>query len=120
MEKNGEAVPVHAAYLYLLCFLPLALLLLQQRRVWQQLLVLRVVRGGKNAMTNEMLSAYIGQECIIYLMSGQVTGVIESVQDGWLRVKGQQDTDLVNLSYVSRIRRYPRKKNGKKVGVVLD
>ena len=109
--------------IWLCCYLPLLFLLLSQRRRRnEKFLALQnlKIRGGTTSMTNEMLHEYIGEECIVYLMSGQVTGVVEQAENGWLRVKNAQGSELVNLSFVSRIRRYPRKKNGKKVSVVLD
>lgn len=107
--------------IWLCIYLPLLILLMNNSRQRQQERLLRRIRRkkGGNPLTNEMLYEFIGQECIVYLHSGQVAGVVESVQDGWLRIKTGTDTDLVNLEYVSRIRKYPRKKNGKKA-IVLD
>jgi len=101
-------------------YLPLIIMLLNNSNQRRQQILRRIRRKkGANKMTNEMLYEFIGQECIVYLPSGQVSGTIESVQDGWLRIKTGTDTDLINLEYVSRIRKYPRKKNGKKA-IVID
>lgn len=107
--------------LWICCYLPLIVVLLYGLYL-RRLALLRRIRRKKGAthMTDEILSEFIGQECIIYLYSGQVSGVVQSVQDGWLRIRIGDDLDLVNLEYVSRIRKYPRKKNGKKKSVVLD
>lgn len=106
--------------IWLCIYLPLILMLINNSNQRRQQTLRRIRRKkGAITLTNEMLYEFIGQECIVYLHSGQVAGTVESVQDGWLRIKVGNDYDLVNLEYVSRIRKYPRKKNGKKA-VVFD
>ena len=54
----------------------------------------------------ELAKRFIGEECIIYTITsndGSVQGVIKEIDDGG-----------------TRIRQYPRKKNGKKKDIVLD
>jgi hypothetical protein len=73
---------------------------------------------------NELAKRFIGQECIIYTITsndGSVQGVIKEVTDsGMLIEKKTGELEIVNLEFVTRIREYPRKKNGKKQSVVLD
>ena len=73
---------------------------------------------------NELAKRFIGQECIIYTITsndGSVQGVIKEVTDsGMLIEKKTGELEVVNLDFVTRIREYPRKKNGKKQSVVLD
>ena len=73
---------------------------------------------------NELAKRFIGQECIIYTITsndGSVLGVIKEVTDrGMLIEKKTGELEIVNLEFVTRIREYPRKKNGKKQSVVLD
>ena len=73
---------------------------------------------------NELAKRFIGQECIIYTITsneGSVQGVIKEVTDsGMLIEKKAGELEIVNLEFVTRIREYPRKKNGKKQSVVLD
>lgn len=73
---------------------------------------------------NELAKRFIGQECIIYTITsndGSVQGVIKEVSDsGMLIEKKTGELEIVNLEFVTRIREYPRKKNGKKQSVVLD
>ena len=73
---------------------------------------------------NELSKRFIGQECIIYTITsndGSVQGVIKEVTDsGMLIEKKTGELEIVNLEFVTRIREYPRKKNGKKQSVVLD
>lgn len=73
---------------------------------------------------NELAKRFIGQECIIYTITsndGSVQGVVKEVTDsGMLIEKKTGELEIVNLEFVTRIREYPRKKNGKKQSVVLD
>ena len=66
----------------------------------------------------------IGEECIIYTITsndGSVQGVIKEIDDGGMVIeKKTGELEIVNLDFVTRIREYPRKKNGRKKGVVLD
>ena len=52
---------------------------------------------------------------------GSVQGVIKEIDDGGMVIeKKTGELEIVNLDFVTRIREYPRKKNGRKKGVVLD
>ncbi len=72
----------------------------------------------------EFVKQFIGEECIIYTITsddGSVQGVIKEIGDGGMiieRTSGERE--IINLDFVTRIREYPRKKNGKKKGIVLD
>ncbi|MGN0695349.1 MAG: DUF6897 domain-containing protein [Oscillospiraceae bacterium] len=72
----------------------------------------------------ELIKKFIGKECIIYTMnssSEQVCGTITELDGDWITIEeptGGQE--IINLEYVTRIREYPRNKNGKKKSVVLD
>ncbi len=76
---------------------------------------------GKQEMT-ELIQKYIGKECIIYTCtsSTQIEGVIHCCKDGWIEIEKNGQRDIVNCDYITRIREYPRNKNGKKKSVVLD
>jgi hypothetical protein len=69
----------------------------------------------------DIIKDFIGKECIISTMKSDVIGVVESVQDNWVRVKTTANeasdgntSDIINIDYISRIRLFPRKKTGKK------
>lgn len=67
----------------------------------------------------ELAKRFIGEECIIYTITSfdgsGVSGVIRETTDGGIIIeKFSGETEAVNLDYVTRIRQYPRKKNGKK------
>ncbi len=81
------------------------------------------IRKNKQEVQNmvELAKRFVGKECLIYLFGGnQITGVIQEVSDSAILVENKGMTDAVNLEFVTRIREYPRKKNGKKKSLVLD
>ena len=50
---------------------------------------------------------------------GSIQGVIKEVEDGGIVIlKNSGETEIINLDYVTRIREYPRNKNGKKKSIV--
>ena len=69
---------------------------------------------------NEVVTQYVGKECIVNCGSSQIAGVVESVEGHWIVLMGKCGRELVNLDYVSRIREYPLTKTGKKKSIVLD
>ena len=84
-------------------------------------------RKKQNKESNEMkelAKRLIGEDCIIYTStseSGSIQGVLKEVEDGGLVIeKKTGETEIVNLDFVTRIREYPRKKNGKKKSIVVD
>lgn len=72
----------------------------------------------------ELAKKFVGKECIIYTITSNdssISGVIKEIDDGGLiieRKSGEQE--IINLDFITRIREYPRKKNGQKKGIVLD
>lgn len=72
----------------------------------------------------ELAKRFIGKECVIYTVTsndGSVQGAIKEIDDGGMVIeKKTGELEIVNLDFVTRIREYPRKKNGRKKGVVLD
>ena len=78
-------------------------------------------KKGKVNMT-EMIKNYIGKECLIYTCTSgsTVTGVIRSYNDGWIEIEQNGQRDIMNCEYITRIREYPRNKNGKKKSVIVD
>lgn len=67
---------------------------------------------------NKIVTGYVGKECIIYTIGGSsvITGVVESVEDGWMIVRrfDSQETEAVNVEYITRIQEYPKNKKGKR------
>lgn len=72
----------------------------------------------------ELAKRFIGKECIIYTITSNdssIQGVIEEIGDSGMTVKRNSgETEIINLEFVTRIREYPRKKNGKKKEIILD
>lgn len=70
---------------------------------------------------NELIQKFIGKECIIYTMnseSGNISGTINELKDGWLVISNETGEEIVNAEYVVRIREYPRDKKGRKKAIV--
>ena len=70
----------------------------------------------------ELAKRFIGEECIIYTITsndGSVQGLIKEIDDGGMVVeKKTGELEIINLDFVTRIRQYPRKKNGKKKSII--
>lgn len=65
-------------------------------------------------MSNEVIKKFIGKDCIITTFQTQINGVIETIEENWVILRVEDKTEIVNIDYISRIREYPLKKNGKK------
>ena len=105
-------------------FFILFIILIVQKRENILIVVRKHLRGkrGKCNMT-EMINKFIGKECLIYTCtsSSQITGTIKSCNEGWLEVENSNgQCDIVNCEYITRIREYPRNKNGKKKSIITD
>ena len=114
-------------YLILLVLLLLVIIPRMKRR--RRLAAVRHILNQKklnkeNSEMKELAKRFIGEECIIYTITsndGSVQGVIKEIDDGGMVIeKNSGELEIINLDFVTRIRQYPRKKNGKKKGVVLD
>lgn len=77
-------------------------------------------QNKENREMKELAKRFIGEECIIYTITsndGSVQGVIKEIDDGGMVIeKKTGELEIVNLDFVTRIREYPRKKNGRKKG----
>lgn len=81
-------------------------------------------QNKENVVMKELAKQFIGEECIIYTIAsndGSIQGVIKEIDDGGMIIeRNSGEREIVNLDFVTRIRRYPRKKNGKKKDIVWD
>ena len=68
----------------------------------------------------ELAKTFIGKECFVYTVNSQLTGTVKEVTEGALLLDNGQESEILNLDYIVRIREYPRTKNGKKKAVVID
>lgn len=105
-------------YLILLALFLLVIIprIMQRRRLAAIRHILnRKMRNKENIEMKELAKRFIGEECIIYTITsndGSVRGMVIEKKTGEL--------EIINLDFVTRIREYPRKKNGRKKGVILD
>ena len=81
-------------------------------------------QNKENVVMKELAKQFIGEECIIYTIAsndGSIQGVIKEIDDGGMVIeRSYGGREIVNLDFVTRIRQYPRKKNGKKKDIVWD
>ena len=114
-------------YLILLALFLLVIIprIMQRRRLAAIRHILnRKMRNKENIEMKELAKRFIGEECIIYTITsndGSVQGLIKEIDDGGMVIeKKTGELEIINLDFVTRIRQYPRKKNGKKKDIVLD
>ena len=114
-------------YLILLALFLLVIIpwIMRQRRLAAVRHILNQKKQNKeNSEMKELAKRLIGEDCIIYTItseSGSIQGVLKEVEDGGLVIeKTTGELEIINLDFVTRIRQYPRKKNGKKKDIVLD
>ena len=114
-------------YLILLALFLLVIIpwIMRQRRLAAVRHILNQKKQNKeNSEMKELAKRFIGEECIIYTITsndGSVQGVITEIDDGGMVIeKKTGELEIVNLDFVTRIRQYPRKKNGKKKEIILD
>ena len=92
-------------------------LLLQRKKVQRMLNVLRIKRKKRGIVDmSHVIEKFIGKDCLISLGSGSTAdGIVKSVTDGWVELEGKDgNLQAVNVDYISRIREYPKTKNGKR------
>lgn len=114
-------------YLILLALFLLVIIpwIMRQRRLAAVRHILNQKKQNKeNSEMKELAKRFIGEECIIYTITsndGSIQGVIKEIDDGGMVIeRNSGGREIVNLDFVTRIRQYPRKKNGKKKDFVLD
>lgn len=86
---------------------------------------IRHINKKKNSVERikmvELAKKFIGEDCIIYVMNGQIEGIVTAVTDSGILIQtADKSEQAVNIDYVVRIRKYPLNKKGKKKSVVLD
>ena len=99
----------------------LILLILQRKKVQRILNVIRIKRKKRGCIDmSHIIEKFIGKDCLINLGSGSAAdGVVKSVSDGWVELEGKDgNLQAVNVDYISRIREYPKNKNGKRKVVI--
>ena len=81
-------------------------------------------RNKENSEMKELAKQFLEKECIIYTITSNdssIQGVIKEIDDGGMLIeRNTGEKEIINLDFITRIYEYPRKKNGRKKGVVLD
>lgn len=67
----------------------------------------------------ELAQRFIGKDCYINLLEGNVDGIIKEVTEGGIVLEWEGKMQVVNLDYVIKIREYPYKK-GKRATFIGD
>ena len=109
-------------YLILLALFLLVIIpwIMRQRRLAAVRHILNQKKQNKeNSEMKELAKRLIGEECIIYTITSN-DGSVQIDDGGMVIEKKTGELEIINLDFVTRIRQYPRKKNGKKKDIVLD
>ena len=109
----------NAALIFL--WVMIILVLLQRKKVQRMINILRIKRKKRGIVDmSHIIEKFIGKDCLINLGSGSVAdGIVKSVSDGWVELLGKDgNLQAVNIDYISRIREYPKTKNGKRKVVI--
>ena len=94
---------------------------LRNQRMMMRIKILNKRPEKENFNMQELVKKFIDKECILYTFSGtQIVGVIKEVCGDAVLIENKGKLEAVNISFVMRIREYPKKENGKKRAVVLD
>lgn len=112
-------------YLWIAVILIIFLCIRKKRRtavaVWQ--IQNRRKHNKEISVMKELAKQFTGEECIIYTITsndGTIQGVIREINDGGMIIeRNSGEQEIINLDFVTRIRRYPKKKNGKKKSLVI-
>ena len=115
-----------ANYWWLVVILIIFWLIRKRRRtaaaVWQ--IQNRRKQNKEILVMKELARQFIGEDCIIYTITsndGSLQGVIKEIDDGGMVIeRNSGEREIINLDFVTRIRQYPKKKNGKKKSVIFD
>lgn len=128
IEPRQEVMRVSPTYLYLIFFILLFCIILPAFRRRRTMAALMITKRKRKKLTMEerikmyeIIKRFIGKECIISMMTGetsQVQGTIKEVQENWVVIDSGYGDDVVNIDYITRVREYPRNKNGKKKAIV--
>lgn len=70
----------------------------------------------------EFAKQFIGEKCIIYLFESQIAGTIKEISENSnaILIEDGNNTEIINLEYVTRIRKYPANKKEKRKSVIQD
>ena len=107
--------------LFLLVFIPW---IMQRRKIVAVSHILNRKKQNKEIeFMKELAQKFIGKECLVYTITSDnsaIKGTIKEITDSGLLIECDENLQAVNLEFVTRIREWPRKKNGKKKDIIID
>ncbi len=109
--------------IYLAIFLPLFVVIMTRQRENDSIIQIKARRKKlkETEKMTEFAKSFVGKECVIYMFNGnQHVALIKEVTQGAILIEKEDSNEIINLDFVTRIREYPKKKNGKKKSIVLD
>lgn len=105
---------------YIALFILLFIVIYSSKR--DEKIILKQIKKKKNkeerAEMTELAKRFIGKECVISTFNSQVVGVIKEVTDGAVLIENNENSEIINIDYIVKIKEYPRNKNGKKKIIV--
>ena len=103
---------------YIIFFVILYLCIILPRQNAMRRMRVKLAKRRRNKEENPMhtlIMNYIGKECVLTIPNqGSVAGVIKQIKENWVEIETAEGLEVVNLDYISRVREYPKNKNGKK------
>ncbi len=65
---------------------------------------------------SEQFKRFIGQDCLVYVLgSTPIDATVKEVGDTWIIITDTTGADsVINIEFITRIREYPKNKNGKR------
>ena len=78
-------------------------------------------KRGLNQNMNELLQSFVEKDCIIYCVNNtSVDGIIKDVKENAVLIETREGLQLINIDFITRVREYPKNKNGKRKGFLMD
>ena len=110
---------VETLYLTVLILL-LFFLVLIPRRTRRVAAARHILKNNREGVA--FMEEFLNKECLIYTITDTsgIQGVVKEVSGGGIVIQSKDSLQAMNLEYVTRIREYPRSKNGKKKSIVTD
>lgn len=107
--------------LFILFFLPFIISRSKRKKIVQYYMKNKH-KNKENIIMTEFVKQFVGEECLIYLFDTQTQGTIKEVSetDNAILVENGNNTEIINLEFVTRIRKFPVNKKGKKKNLVID
>lgn len=109
------------AYIAVIMMILIIIITQRKQKLIAQRQVLKSYDQKEREKMTELAKRFIGKECLIYTYDQhQLAGIIREVTGSGMLLDCNGSLEAINLDFISRIREYPRNKNGKKKSVILD